>query len=128
MQTKPLFYIEQPNIQQPHARMQMDFISVRPKRIEGVKRGIKDKKILYTPEHRSTDAYFKDLTIGGKVDYLINLPQQMPAITCEFITAKERYRGIALEEASGTLLLEIAGMGTEAINLTEIEHIRMLGF
>lgn len=72
---------------------------------------------------------FKDLSISGKVEYLLDLPFGVPKIKCEFLTDEERYRGIVIDfEEDEVKLRLLTNLRPVTLNISEIKDIRMLGF
>ena len=82
---EPFLYIDQPLFQKPSARMQEQYYSKASEEKTEPQKGSKQKN--------KKDIKFKYLTIQQKVDYLLNLPGEMPRLRCEIVTDEGKYRG-----------------------------------
>src|SRR5690625_3944940 len=97
--TEPLLYIDQPTIEKPKAFMQDYYYNSPSNKQQEEKNESEDhndeKGELASEELTGP---FKDLAVNEKIAYLLNLPEEVPKIRCEFVTEERNYRGVLLEE------------------------------
>ncbi|MEI3612838.1 CotO family spore coat protein [Pseudogracilibacillus sp. SO30301A] len=122
---EPLMYIDQPNFQKPKAYMQESYFG------RNLSVQTKEKEEQLTEENTkeySNDSSFKGLNIDGKIDYLVNLPSEVPRIRCEVITEEKEYRGVMIGDAGDSVTLRVIGRGMTEINKSVIKDIHLIGF
>ena len=116
----PFMYIEQPELQVPTINMQSEFHSSTDVHSE------KEE----VAEQSETDELntFKKLSIKEKISYLMNLPEEIPAIHCEVASATDTHEGIMIEADDQEVTLRVYGEAYQTFKIKDIETIRLLGF
>lgn len=118
--TEPLLYIDQPVIQRPSAAMQEQYSSKIPV--------ILNEKVNQDNKKKKEEVAFKYLSITEKVNYLVDLPREVPSIRCEILTNRKKYRGIIKKREDEIIILRINGRESQKINIVDIKSIRLIGF
>ncbi len=118
--TEPLLYIDQPTIEKPKAFMQDYYYSPTKKEEE--------EQHIHEASVQNETGSFKDLSVEDKIKYLLDLPDSVPKIRCEFITEDNMYRGILLEKKDSEIVVRVLGKENITITIEEINDIQMLGF
>lgn len=134
--TEPLLYIDQPQIQKPKAFMQEYYYDTKAKaQIEEDSERERTEDTTAESEHDLTEDSseaqvnsFKTLSIDQKIHYLLELPEGLQAIRCEFITTERKYRGVLLEANEASVKLRVLGQEHKSIQKADLQDIRMLGF
>ena|SRR5690625_1695806 len=115
---EPLLYIDQPELtHKPKAYMQADYNGKKSTTMEQ-----KDE------EENNFEGAFKDLSIDDKINYLVDLPQEVPRIRCEIITEEQEYKGIITEKNEEEIIFRVFGRGNRVIQKNKIKNIHLIGF
>lgn len=120
--TRPMMYIEQPELRHPRALMQAQFASAHHSPPES---RTKNKNEVHA-SHR--DAPFQELSIEEKITYLLHVPEQMPALKCKIITEEETWIGVITDVEEADIVLRVRGNRKEFIAKADITAIRLIGF
>lgn len=122
---EPLMYIDQPDFQKPRAYMQDSYFG----RDLSVQTEEKEEQLTEenTREY-GNDSSFIGLNMDGKIDYLVNLPSEVPRIRCEVITEEKKYRGVMIADEGDSVTMRVIGRGTTEINKSDIKDILLIGF
>lgn len=118
---EPLLYINQPNLNKPKAYMQDHYKS--EKKMDTEKIDV-EHSIVESDQQQS----FEKLTIPAKIEYLVNLPSELPSIKCEIITDEKTYRGILIDEQNEVVVLRMLGRENKKIEKKQILKISLIGF
>ncbi|SEU02694.1 Spore coat protein CotO [Salinibacillus kushneri] len=126
----PLLYITQPR--DVHVQASMQKYSVYKKKKE------QNASVQQTEGKQDGEEFFSDqddkkgfreMTIEEKINYLTELPSQMPKMKCEVITPDKRYRGLILDFADEVVKMRtIQKPYRVELSLSEIEDVRLMGF
>lgn len=106
---EPLLYIDQPTLKKPQGQMQQYFQSSNVKR---------KKK-----EHS-----FKQLHVREKINYLLELPAQLPKLTCDVITAEDSYRGIIMQATEDEIKMRLQNRKQIKLSIDQITDIQLISF
>lgn len=104
MENEPLLYIEQPKFTQPEAQMQDSFRSSNE-----VKRDEKSP-------------------IQQKIDELLDLPEEIPVMTCEIVTKDESVNGKILKQEETTITVLLANNEEKIISKEDVTNIHYISF
>lgn len=156
---EPLLYIEQsPTTRKPEAPMQHSYMTPN-KRGETEKATERTRKSHHRPRRRAryfidqlysdipeeqvedeevseNEAYledhdkkFSELSLQGKIQYFIDIPDYVPKIKCEIKTADLKYRGVITDFKENLVFIQVGKSTTSRqVPFEDIQDIRMLGF
>jgi hypothetical protein len=123
---KPLLYIDQPDYGQ-YDQEAVDYVvsTIEDSAIESKKKTEKvsqpkqssandvqrssskevqpTKKVEQVKNKRANKKSFKEMSNEEKVDFIINLPQQLPRLTAEIETAEKKVRGLIYEKSENII-------------------------
>ncbi|MFJ6414271.1 CotO family spore coat protein [Terribacillus saccharophilus] len=143
---QPVLFIAQPKLDLPIAEMQQAYRTAKGKKTEVVaeevteevkpeakseavvsKEEVSPAKKKIAPSNRKVN--FKDLLTAEKVDYLLNLPSQIPRMKCELVTTEGSLIGI-IASIEGDLIQfkSIRRPFKREVKLEDILDIKILGF
>ncbi len=118
---EPLLYIDQPELQGPKAYMQDDYVGLTGNEII-------NEEVTPTEKVQVESHSFKQLTINEKIDYLVNLPSEVPRIRCEVEMDDGKFKGLIVEENEQDITMKIFGRENKQIKKADIKNILLLGF
>lgn len=107
---EPLLYIDQPTLRTPVGKMQMHFQS-------------RQKQKNTNKEQR-----FKQLDLEGKLQYVLQIPAQLPPLKCDVITVRGSYRGIITEDHHDKIWMRLHNRKEVAISKDMMKDIHLVGF
>ncbi|MEI3605783.1 CotO family spore coat protein [Pseudogracilibacillus sp. SE30717A] len=119
---EPLLYIDQPNFQKPKAYMQENYVGLT---IDHV---IEKEKNVEEPIRKDRNSSFKQLTVSEKIDYLVNVPNEVAQIRCEVVLEDKNIRGTVIEEDKEEITMKVLGRENKKIKKEDIKNILLLGF
>lgn len=140
---QPVLFIAQPKLDLPKAEMQQAYLTAKGKKTEVVaaeevteevkpeaavpKEEVSPAKKKIAPSNRKVN--FKDLSIAEKVDYILNIPSQIPRMKCELVTTEGSLIGI-ISGIEGDLIQfkSIRRPFKREVKLEDIRDIKLLGF
>ena len=106
---EPVLYIDQPTFKKPQGQMQQYYQSSN----------VKSKK----KEHS-----FKQLPVREKINYLLQLPSQLPKLTCDVITAEDSYRGIIMHATEYEIKIRLQSRKQIKLSIDKIVDIQLISF
>lgn len=115
-----MLYIEQPELQGPKVVMQEQFASAHHSQPEMVK-----DKVNHAP---LKEVSFQKLSIREKINYLLNVPEQIPALRCEVVTESDTWIGVVMEIGETDVMLRLRRNGIQHVPIEDITAIRLIGF
>ncbi|OZM58284.1 hypothetical protein CIB95_01560 [Lottiidibacillus patelloidae] len=138
---KPLLYIDQPDYD--NYDQQSDDYVISPieeseknnnhRKMEKAQQRTADneakpaKKVDQVKSKRSNKKSFKEMSIEEKVDFIINLPQQLPRLTAEIETEEAKVRGLIYEKSENIIKVRTYQAPYKAeINLEDIIAITIV--
>jgi len=104
MENEPLLYIEQPEFAQAEAQMQGSFRSSNEEK----------------EEERSD--------VQLKIDELLNLPEEIPMMTCEIVTKDESMNGKIKKQDNSTITVLLANKEEKIISKADVTAIYSISF
>lgn len=119
---EPLLYIDQPTIEKPKAFMQDYYYTPTKNEVE-----LENETSEKVNAENGTSS-FKNLNVEEKIDYLLNLPDGVPKIRCEFTTDEKVYRGILLSKQENEVSISVVGQENVTISINKLKDIQMIGF
>jgi hypothetical protein len=144
VQPKPLLYIAQPDYGD-YVQQSEDYVvsqinqkeeSKKTKGTEKVQERSSQKevekvqptkKVEQVKRKRSDKKSFKDMTVEEKVDFIINLPQQLPRLTADIVTEENKVRGLIYEKDEDIIRVRTYKAPYKAeININEIQEINIV--
>lgn len=106
---EPLLYIDQPSLKKPHGNMQRHYQSSNIKTNQKA--------------HR-----FKQLTLEDKLQYILQLPIQLPRIKVDVITEQGSYRGKIMHATNEYISMRLQSRKEITIAKRDISDIQLISF
>jgi|SRR5699024_77238 len=104
MENEPLLYIEQPDFTQPEAQMQGSFRSSNEEKQE------------------------EKSAVQKKIDELLNLPEEIPVMTCEILTKDEHVNGKIMIQDEATITVLLANKEEKIMRKKDVTAIHYISF
>jgi len=135
---QPLLFIAQPKLDLPKAEMQQAYRTTKGKKKEVVTEEVKQEAVSpkeekaqatekVAPSNRKVN--FKDLSTAEKIDYILNIPSQIPRMKCELVTTEGSLIGIISDmEGDSIQFKSIRRPFKREVKLEDIRDIKLLGF
>jgi hypothetical protein len=148
VQPKPLLYIDQPDYGD-YDQQSEDYVVSQIKSTKEEKKEIiasekvkekatkligtekekeqPQKKVEKVKKKRSDRKSFKDMAVEEKVDFIINLPQQLPRLTAEIVTEEKKVRGLIYDRDDNIIKVRTyQAPYNEELTINEIQAINIV--
>lgn len=104
MENEPLLYIEQPAFAQIQAQMQGSFRSNNEEKGEGKS------------------------AVQLKIDEVLQLPEEIPVMTCEVVTKNKSINGKIIRQDEATITVLLANKEEKVVSKEDVMDIRFISF
>lgn len=137
---RPLMYITQPDFTPTPGGMQQSFVVKESSRVSEEKehkvntevpKGIEEEKdVLKEKEsRRKRKKRFSEMNIEERIQFFINLPDNLPKTMCQINTKDGSYRGVILSYNEGLVSVKTLTSPRKVdIQVEDIEAINAIGF
>ncbi len=137
---RPLMYISQPDFTPAPGGMQQSFVVKQSTRVseekelevrDEVSKVLEEKTddIKESEPKRTRKKRFSEMDIEERIQFFINLPDNLPKTMCQITTKDRSYRGVILSYEEGLVSIKtLTSPRKVEIQLDDIEAINAIGF
>jgi hypothetical protein len=130
---KPLLYIVQPEFEMSRNE-EPEYVLISNQATEEIEENeqdiVEDTPILVDDDNNKETTErkgFNNKTVLEKINFLVNLPHQLPKLTVEVITEEEKYRGVIYEKVDEVIKVKtLKAPYNFEININDVEEIQIV--
>jgi|SRR5699024_2115079 len=119
----PLLYIDQPHMDTPLAYMQHSYHGSKQEAEEEVSNGEADER-----QQEQEEKSFDLLSVQEQIDYLVNVPAEVPPLKCVIYTTEGNFQGIIIAQDETTVTIKRLGRLDTVVDKEDIKRIKLIGF
>lgn len=130
MTPKPLLFIDQPKLVNPHAPMQAEYHTPTVDVQDTMKENNNDQSEQKNDRSNGKQSkVFADMTIDEKLDYLVTRPPHVPRLYSKLTINQAYYRGHVLAREDDQFVFEDRQTRKRRLfKVKDISEIRLIGF